>query len=230
MFPAYSTMATVLLDQEIEIPTIEDLEAFRRWALSEEFPQRGRIDYIAGRVEVDMSPEDLFTHGNLKLHVAGRIEDRVLEQDLGYAFCGETRISSVAGNISSEPDVVVITRASIDDGSVRLIPKASAKKGRFVEIEGAADLVAEIVSDSSVVKDTRRLPKAYFEAGVREFWLIDARGNDLIFRIQRRGSGLFAAAPVDGEGYQRSEVLDAWYQLLRHEDRHGHWLYRLHMK
>ena len=52
-------MATVLLDQQIEIPTIGDLADFRQWALSEEFPQQGRIDYVTGKIEVDMSPEDL---------------------------------------------------------------------------------------------------------------------------------------------------------------------------
>jgi hypothetical protein len=39
--PGMAAMATVLLDQEIEIPTIRDLAEFRRWALSDEFPQRG---------------------------------------------------------------------------------------------------------------------------------------------------------------------------------------------
>src|SRR6266511_1101783 len=51
-------MATLLLEHGIEIPVIRDLADFRRWALSDAFPQRGRIDYIAGRIEVDMSPED----------------------------------------------------------------------------------------------------------------------------------------------------------------------------
>jgi len=54
-------MATVLLEdrEQIEIPTIHNLAEFRRWALSEDFPERGRIDYIAGKIEVDMSPEDM---------------------------------------------------------------------------------------------------------------------------------------------------------------------------
>src|SRR5436309_2438449 len=56
-------MSTILLDQDIEIPAIHNLAEFRRWALSDDFPHRGRIDYIDGRIEVDMSPEDLFTHG-----------------------------------------------------------------------------------------------------------------------------------------------------------------------
>jgi hypothetical protein len=35
-----------------------ELEGFRRWAFSAEFPEIGRIDYLAGDVEVDTSPED----------------------------------------------------------------------------------------------------------------------------------------------------------------------------
>ncbi len=37
--------------------------------------------------------------------------------------------------------------------------------GRYVELEGAPDLVVEIVSDSSVAKDTQRLPPRYAAAG-----------------------------------------------------------------
>lgn len=223
-------MATVLLDHEIEIPTIRNLADFRHWALSDAFPGRGRIDYIGGRIEVDMSPEDLFTHGTLKFQLAGRIEDRVAELDVGHGFVGETRISSIPANLSAEPDVVVVTYDAIDSGRVRLIPKATQREGRYIEIEGGPDLVAEIVSDSSVTKDTRRLPRAYYDAGVKEFWLIDARGEELFFQIHRRGAAAFVAAEVDEEGYQRSEVLDAWYWLERDRHARGHWVYRLRQK
>ncbi len=223
-------MATVLLDQEIEIPTIRDLAEFRRWALSDEFPERGRIDYIDGRIEVDMSPEDFFTHGTLKTRVAAEIADRVEELDFGHTLIAETRISSTAGNVSAEPDVVVISHDAFDSGRASLVPKASGDPDRFVEVEGAPDLIVEIVSDSSVKKDTQRLPRAYFAAGVREFWLIDARDEELVFQIQRRGSGAFAVAETDADGYQRSDVLDASYQLERSRHARGHWVYRLRMK
>lgn len=223
-------MATVLLDQEIEIPTIRDLAEFRRWALSADFPERGRIDYIDGRIEVDMSPEDLFTHGSLKARVCHEIQDRVDEMDLGHVFVGETRISNPVGNVSAEPDVVVLTHAALRDGRAKLIPKASGEPQRFIEIEGAPDLIVEIVSDSSVKKDTQRLPNAYFAAGVREYWLIDARDEELAFVIYRRGTKNFLYPAVDAEGYQRSEVLDASYLLERSVHALGHWVYRLRMK
>jgi Uma2 family endonuclease len=223
-------MATVLLDQEIEIPTIRNLAEFRRWALSDEFPERGRIDYINGRIEVDMSPEDFFTHGTLKSEIAGEIKDRVDELDFGHTLIAETRISSVPGNVSAEPDVVVISHESFDDGRVALIPKSTGEADRFVEVEGGPDLIVEIVSDSSVKKDTQRLPQAYFAAGVREYWLIDARDEELVFQIQSRGANSFVAGAVDADGYQRSEVLDASYWLDRSRHARGHWIYRLRMK
>jgi Uma2 family endonuclease len=54
-----------------------------------------------------------------------------------------------------------------------LVPKAGAEPGRYIDVEGPPDLIVEIVSDTSVAKDTRRLPEAYFRAGVAEFWLAD---------------------------------------------------------
>jgi Uma2 family endonuclease len=223
-------MATVLLDQEIEIPTIRDLAEFRQWALSDVFPERGRIDYIDGRIEVDMSPEDFFTHGTLKTRVASEVADRVEELDLGHTLIGETRISSIPGNVSAEPDVVVISHAAFDDGRASLVAKATGEPDRFVEVEGAPDLIVEIISDSSVKKDTQRLPRAYFAAGVSEFWLIDARDEELVFVIHRRGESAFVPATVDDDGYQRSDVLDASYQLERGRHARGHWVYKLRMR
>lgn len=222
-------MATVILEDnaELQIPTITCLEDFRRWALSDDFPETGRIDYVMGKVEVNMSPEDLFTHGTLKSEVAGEVKERVRSINLGYSFVGETRISSVPGDVSAEPDVVVVTFDALDEQRVTLVPNATGEQGRYVEIEGAADLVVEIVSDSSVSKDTKRLPVAYFAAGVREFWLIDARREELRFQILRRAKDEFVPTTADDQGYQHSEVLDVWYDLDRQQNQRGHWFYRL---
>ena len=223
-------MATVLLDHGIEIPAIRTLMEFRRWAISAEFPDRGRIDYIDGRIEIDMSPEDVFTHGTLKSHIAARITSRVDELDLGHTLVADTRVSSVPADLSAEPDVVVITHEALDESRVRLIRRASGEPDRYVEVEGGPDLVVEIVSDSSEQKDLRRLPGAYFNAGVRELWLLDARGPEMLFQIHHRGSGSFVATDADAEGYQRSAALQARWRLERSRHARGHWVYRLLMK
>lgn len=223
-------MATVVFEEQLEIPTIHDLAEFRQWALSDDFPETGRIDFIAGRIEVDMSPEDLFTHGTLKSKVAGVIEQRIEFLDIGHTFLDSTRISSIEGDLSCEPDVVVICYDSIDNSQVGFVSKASGAEGRYVEIEGGPDLIVEIVSDSSVAKDTRRLPEAYRRAGVREFWLIDARKDDLLFQVQRNEASGFVNIEQDREGFQQSEVLQCPVRLDRERHQRGHWVYSLRLK
>ena len=222
-------MATALiLEDQIEIPlSIGTLESFRCWALSDAFPEHGRIDFIGGRIEVDMSPEDLFAHGTLKTEIVYVIAGIIKQHHLGHLFTDTTRISSVDAELSAEPDVVFLSEAAIDSGRVRLVPKASGDAHRYVEIEGGPDLVVEIASDSSVKKDTERLPVAYFNAGVSEFWLVDARGDELVFRIHHRGTAAFEMTTPDEDGFQRSNVLGVAFRLDRRRDAKGRPAYDL---
>jgi hypothetical protein len=50
---------------------------------------------------------------------------------------------------------------------------------------------------------------------VREFWLIDARGEAIDFRIHRRGPAEFVPVPPDAEGYTPSAVLGKAFRLTR---------------
>ena len=62
----------VIFEDQVRIPLgMGSLDRFRRWARSGEFPEQGRIDYLNGEIEVDMSPEDLLTHGIVKSAIAG---------------------------------------------------------------------------------------------------------------------------------------------------------------
>jgi len=222
---------TLVLEEQIEVPMdLRCLADFRRWATSDAFPERGRIDYIAGRIDVDMSPEDLHTHGKLKIELVRVLSQRVKKDELGELYSDRTRASCAEADLSVEPDVVFVSESSLDTGRVRLVPKAGGGADRYVELEGPPDLIVEIVSDASVRKDTDRLPAAYFQAGVDEFWLIDARGEDLLFRIHRRGPSEYEPAERDADGYQRSVVLNRSYRLERGRNARGRLLFDLHEK
>jgi Uma2 family endonuclease len=149
---------------------------------------------------------------------------------LGYVFGDRARVSSPEAGLSVEPDVVFVSYESIQQQRVRWIPKVSQEAGRYMEIEGAPDLVVEIVSDSSTIKDTRRLPAAYYRAGVREFWLIDARREQLLFQIHYHGPAGFDPAPADAEGFQTSLVFRTGFRLVRHRNHLGQWMYDLEEK
>jgi len=213
---------TLVLEEQIEVPMeLRSLADFRRWATSEDFPERGRINYIAGRIDVDMSPEDLHTHGKLKTELVIVLGRRVKQSRLGELYTDRARVSCPEADLSAEPDVVFVSESSLDSGRVRLVPKTGGGADRYVEMEGPPDLIVEIVSDASVRKDTERLPAAYYRAGVTEFWLIDARGDDLLFRIHQRGQSQYEPATTDAEGYQYSNVLERRYRLIRSRNAKG---------
>ncbi len=219
---------TVVFEEQVEIPlNLTSLGEFRRWAMSDDFPERGRIDYVAGRIEVDMSPEDFFCHGTLKTELVRVLAGRVKQRDLGHLVTDRTRVSSVEAGLSAEPDVVFISHAVLESERARLVPKAGGAPGRYVELEGAPDLIVEIVSDYSVAKDTQRLPKAYFEAGVSEFWLADARGESLAFQIFQRGELGYEAVGAGPDGFQASSVFGCSFRLDGGRDPKGNWTFDL---
>jgi Uma2 family endonuclease len=222
--------ATLLLQERdsFEIPAdVQSLADFRRWALSDVFPEKGRIDFISGRIEVDMSPEDLFCHGTLKSEIAGVLSYLVKRGKLGHLFIDSTRVSCPQAALSCEPDIVFVSRESIASGRVRLVPKASGLPGRYVEVEGAPDLVVEVVSDTSVEKDTRRLPLVYFRAGMREFWLADARSDRPTLVIHHRGPSAYVPADRDADGFQQSLVFGRRFRLDSTWEPQGYWSFDL---
>jgi Uma2 family endonuclease len=219
-------MATIVFEEGLEIPDgLRTLADFRRWTYSDDFPERGRIDYVKGRIEIDMGAEAAYSHGRPKVEFVVVIGQLVKALGTGDLFSDRTRISSLPGDLSAEPDLVFISTDSIATGRIKEIPKSGEED--VIEFEGAPDLIVEIVSDSSVAKDTKRLPKAYFDAGVDELWLVDVRRDKLVFRIHRRGAKGFVPRRPDRDGYQRSSVLGRRFKLDRHRDRRGNWQYDL---
>ena len=77
-----------------------------------------------------------------------------------------------------KPDALFASTDALAD-RVRIL---EGQKEGYVELEGSPDMVLEVVSDSSVRKDTERLRRDYWEAGIREYWLVDARTDPLVLR------------------------------------------------
>lgn len=220
-----------LLDYGIEIPGgILELASFREWAHSASFPTGGRIDWIAGRLELDLSPKDLNTHGSPKSSIAGALVARIQERDRGLVFIDRARVTNSEADLSAEPDVTVLLFATVESGAARLVPKASAEEGRFVEIEGRVDLVVECISDSSKTKDRDQLPGAHFNAGVLEYWIVDARRNEVSLDVLVRGAEGYRTQTPDDTGFSRSEVVNADVRLVRRRERAGLVVFRLEIR
>lgn len=224
-------MVPILLHDDkspISIPGgIESFGDFRAWTKSRTFPTTGRIDYVASQIEVDMSPEEFFSHGGPKEALARTLGPIVHAEALGYLRIDRIRVVADAVQLSAEPDLLFVSHESLDAGRVQLSSPRKRGKTSYLEVTGGPDLVVEVVSPSSVNKDTQRLPLAYFAAGVREYWIVDARGDDLVFKIQTRGRTAFRTAPVDAEGFAKSRVFARRFRLTRHTNSRGHWVYDL---
>ena len=168
--PVATAARSVLIQEGLEVPLwITNLDDFRRWTHSEEFPEQGRIDYVDGRIEVDAMLEDPFLHGTPKSEIARVIANRVKLHDLGDVFIDATRVTCPDAGISVEPDQVFVSHESIESCRVLLLAAPSGRAGSRIEILGPPDLVLEIVSNNSIQKDTVRLLHDYHVAGVREY-------------------------------------------------------------
>jgi len=218
----------VIFEEDLIIPAgVSNLERFRRWTWDESFPERGRIDFLAGTVEVDLSPEDLYTHGAVKTTLTARLYPLIVDSGRGSLFSDSTRIVSPAAGLSVEPDVVAVLWESLRQGRIREVPSAKAEEDRFVELEGTADLIVEIVSDSSVRKDRERLPRLYAAAGVPELWLVDCRRAELTFEIHTNGPAGYEPQLPDPEGWQISPLLGREVRLVRSRNQLNRWVYDL---
>jgi len=217
----------VVFEDKLEIPLLGDVREFRDWAQSSTFPEQGRVDFIAGRIEVDMSPEDLYRHGAVKVEIIRALLGRIKQHMLGELYADRTRVSCPDAELSVEPDIVFVSHESLEVGRVRLVAGKSGEPDQFVELEGAPDLIVEVVSDSSVRKDTIRLLAAYQRAGVREYWVVDARGEEVLFRLQVLGPTGYTVAIEDEQGFLYSPILNCRYRLERFRNKYGRLQYDL---
>src|SRR5262249_39726097 len=151
-----------------------------------------------------------------------------VDDDLGMLYADRTLLTHVAAKLSTEPDGLFVSWESFKKRRVRQVPRPG-HPGQSMELEGSADWVLEIVSEYSVQKDTQDLRHKYHRANVREFWLIDARGDEIDFQILLHSKRGFRRAAARGR-WQKSVVFGRYFWLERRRHRLGPWIYTLRVK
>jgi Uma2 family endonuclease len=213
-----------LYDERIAIPDwVSDLEAFRRWSDDDAYPEAGQISFLKGDLWVDMSKEQLFDHNDVKSEINMALRAIVKSGQLGRYFGDGAFLSNEEANIANQPDGMFVSKRGMQAQRVQVV---EGRRRGHVELKGTPDMVLEVVSDSSVEKDTAILRLAYAEAGIPEYWLVDARAEPARFDILRR-SGLGYAAARRRAGWQRSEVFDRWFRLSKQPSDDGFPLFTL---
>ncbi len=203
-------------------PTAYTLDGFRQWARSDAYPERGKITYTCGDVIVDMSPERSETHNQVKSEINGVLGPMIKRLDLGRYMPDGMWITNDEADLSNEPDAVFASWETLESGRAVL-------SSDELELIGTPDWVLEIVSKSSVRKDTKILVDRYHRGGIREYWIIDARGDDLQFTVLQHEEQGYVAAPA-ADGWTASRVFAREFRLDRQRDRVGGWQYTLHVR
>ena len=217
-------------NESVRIPaTVRDLDTFRDWIHSADFPDHVQASYLQGSIFIEMSPQEIESHAKLKMLLYGELWDLVKETDAGEILSDGTLLVNETADVSNEPDMMYVTWASLRDGTVEYRERREGSR-RFVEVVGSPDLAVEVVSDSSVQKDTVELFDGYFNAGVTEYWLIDARGDEIDFRIHTRGADRFEPTPPDADGFTPSAVLSRRFRIERELNPVGMYRYRMEIR
>jgi Uma2 family endonuclease len=201
------------------------LAGFRAWATSDDIPEHVRVTYVDKVIYYDMSNEDPETHVKVKGEVSRGVMNLNRKLKRGTFYPDGVLVTNVLGELSNNPDGIFILWSTFRAGRVRLVPK-EGREGRYVEIEGTPDWVMEVLSDNSVRKDKVQLFRAYHRAGISEYWLIDARGADIVFQIFHWHKEDYKPAAAKG-GWQVSRVFKRRFRLVRQRDEMGLWEYTL---
>jgi Uma2 family endonuclease len=218
-------IAVTYIDDRVELrvpPGITDLESFRRWADADDFPDNARIDYLQGDVWVDLSRQDLFTHVAVKGAFYIVLGELTRAGQLGLFLGSGAYLSNVAAGMAMRPDAVFISVEGLQE-RVRLLDR---KQEDYDELEGSPDMVLEVVSRGSDHRDTVLLRRAYWQAGAREYWLVDARPGPLVFEVLRHTARGYRATPKKG-GWLALAVFGNSFRLTHQLNTLGHPEYAL---
>jgi Uma2 family endonuclease len=214
---AHSAVRVALDDDEIRVPEwVCDLDSFRRWSDDDSFPEVGKISFLKGEVWIDMSKEQLFSHNQIKSVFVHVLMGLALADRKGRYFGDGAFVSNVEADVLNQPDGCFISTDALREKRVRIV---EGVKHGYVELEGAPDMVLEVVSDSSFEKDTVVLREAY-AAGVREYWLVDARRGNLRFDLLRLSKQRYVSTRKRA-GWVWSDVFGRWFRLSQREGDDG---------
>ena len=200
----------------LEIPDdiIHTLDGFRAWAatLGEDGP---RIHFYDGQVHIEMTPQSYKTHLPIISAINRRLGALAEKLDIGRYFEQGGWLTNEEAQLSTEPDGMLLLWETFTSGAARIQPNE-------IELCGRVDMVLEVVSKTSVAKDTVRLREGYARAGIPEFWLVDARDDRLKLKILTlRADRRYRESRPDAKGWRRSPVWRGSFKVSRSKDRLG---------
>ncbi|MFZ3137588.1 MAG: Uma2 family endonuclease [Thermodesulfovibrionales bacterium] len=119
-------------------------------------PEDERYELIEG--ELLMTPSPIPTHQRISRKIAFMLEKVVTENNLGEVFYAPCDIYLDSENVV-QPDILFISKERLN-----IIGEKN--------IQGAPDLVIEILSENTAYRDFVQKKKLYARFGVKEYWIV----------------------------------------------------------
>ena len=190
------------------------LADFRDWIHSTDRQKGSRATYVNGGFEIDMSPERISGHNDIKTRMTTVLDSICEAEQRGVVFSDGVLLVNEDADLGCEPDMMFCSIETLRHGRATRRAWKCDSEGD-VELHGTPDMVAEIVSNSSARKDTVDLRQAYFTAGIAEYWLVDGRGDEIEFDLLVRGEHSYTSIAADPEGYRYSPVFQRSFRFAR---------------
>lgn len=141
---------------------------------------------------VFMSPAS-YVHQSISRFLATLIGLFLEEHDMGVVLPAPFAMRLPISNRVREPDLLVVLKENFD-------------KIKETYLDGPADLVIEIVSEESILRDRGTKFAEYEIDGVKEYWVIDYERKQADFFVLGEG-GRFERKFPDKKGFYHSSVL-----------------------
>jgi len=119
-------------------------------------PEDERYELIEG--ELIMSPSPIPKHQRISRKIEFILEKYVTENDLGEAFYAPCDVYLDDENVI-QPDILFISKDRLN-----IIGEKN--------IQGAPDLVMEIISENTAYRDFVQKKRLYAKFGVKEYWIV----------------------------------------------------------
>lgn len=149
-------------------------------------PDEPRCELIFGRFYVTPSP--FVPHQLVNVLLVRRLVD-IAQQSGGLALCAPMDVQ-LAEHSTVQPDILYLTAEH----------RARARQ----IVEGAPDLIVEVISPSTARRDRGDKLHLYADAGVSEYWIVEPATCQISFLVNRAGRFEVALAL---DGIYRSEIL-----------------------
>lgn len=151
---------------------------------------RNQYELIDGELIVTPSPSRV--HQKIVVRLSSRLEVHVESKLLGEVYVAP--LDTIFGKYTVvQPDILFVSRDRL----------AEVGKER---IEGAPDLVVEVLSPSTADQDRRRKLAVYSQFGVQEYWIVDPESR-MIEVFERTEKGLQPAQKFGMGQLLRSKLL-----------------------